>query len=68
MPDRSNDPTSRSAPRIPISAQEPGFLESLRARGEVIDVPEGWPGTPADLTPHVTWIRYPNGDLRRMRI
>ena len=67
MPDRSND-TSRLAPRIPVHAQEPGFLESLRARGEVLDVSEEWSEISDVLPPGVTWIRFPNGDLRRMRI
>ena len=67
MPDQSNS-GPRLAPRVPISAQEPGFFESLRARGEVVDVEEGWAETSAELPPSVTWVRYPNGDLRRMRI
>jgi hypothetical protein len=55
-------------PRVPPSEQEPGFLEDLRARGEVLPVGEDWSGTPESLPPGVNWVVYPNGDLRRVRI
>jgi hypothetical protein len=53
---------------VPPSEQEPGFLEDLRARGEVLPVGEDWSGTPESLPPGVNWVVYPNGDLRRVRI
>lgn len=55
-------------PRVPPAEQEPGFLERLRARGEVMDVAEGWQEAPESLPPDVSWIRFPNGDLQRIRI
>lgn len=57
-----------SVPRVPISEQEPGFLEDLRARGEVLAVDDGWDDTAQDLPSGVNWVVFPNGDLLRVRI
>jgi hypothetical protein len=54
--------------RIPPIEQEPGFLEDLRLRGAVMPVDEGWTGNEKGLPREVTWVVYPNGDLRRIRI
>lgn len=57
-----------AVPRVPPSEQEPGFLNDLRARGEVLAVGEDWDGNPESLPPGVNWVVYPNGDLSRVRI
>ena len=57
---------SLRAERIPSSQYTSQFLEGLRARGEVLAVPEDWDGASAAVPPHVTWVIYPNGDLERV--
>ena len=57
-----------AVPRVPPNEQEPGFLDDLRLRGEVLPVREGWRDAPESLPPGVNWVVYPNGDLLRVRI
>lgn len=54
------------AERVPARDVAPEFLEGLKARGELVAVPEGWDPGKVDLPSHVTWVVYPNGDLERV--
>jgi hypothetical protein len=44
------------------SEYKPRFLHDLRARGQVMEVDEGWKEGSA-VPPGIKWVLYPNGDL-----
>lgn len=42
------------------------FLHGLQVRNEIVTVSDDWDGDSRGFPPHVTWVRYPNGDLERI--
>jgi hypothetical protein len=54
------------ATRIRSGDYTPDFLHGLLVRNEIVTVSEDWNGDSTGFPPHVTWVRYPNGDLERI--